>query len=139
MKEDVLSLVQEFGSRKKILFVHIRGVTGTPTHFRETFHDNGPTNMFPMIKAYKDIGFDGPLRSDDVPTMAGETNEHAGYEMKGSFVWYTVSKDCWMPFLQLKLTNKEVPLLKSQRFLVSLFIVDVHHQELFALLSLHPL
>jgi mannonate dehydratase len=40
--------------------------------------------MFRMMKAYKQIGFDGPLRSDHVPTMAGETNDSCGYEMKGS-------------------------------------------------------
>ncbi len=84
MNEDVLNLIHEFGEKKKIFFVHIRDVEGTPRHFRETFHDNGPTNMFKMMKAYKDAGFDGPLRSDHVPTMYGERNDHVGYEMKGN-------------------------------------------------------
>lgn len=84
MKEDVYSLIHEFGGKKNIFFVHIRDVTGTPDNFRETFHDNGPTDMFRMMKAYKETGFDGPLRSDHVPTMYGENNEHMGYEMKGN-------------------------------------------------------
>ncbi len=84
MNEDVHSLIHEFGSQKKIFFVHIRDVKGTPENFRETFHDNGPTNMYKMMKAYKEAGFDGPLRSDHVPTMAGESNDHPGYEMKGN-------------------------------------------------------
>lgn len=84
MGEDAQSLVYEFGSIKRIFFVHIRDVFGTRENFRETFHDNGPTDMFKMIKAYKEVGFDGPLRSDHVPTMAGETNANHGYEMKGS-------------------------------------------------------
>jgi mannonate dehydratase len=84
MNEDVESLIAEFGSAGKIFFVHIRDVAGTPSEFRETFHDNGPTNMYRMMKAYKKIGFDGPIRSDHVPTMAGESNEHFGYEMKGN-------------------------------------------------------
>ena len=62
----------------------MKDVIGTPTKFRETFPVNGPTNMFQLMKAYKQIGFDGPIRSDHVPTMAGETNDSAGYEMKGS-------------------------------------------------------
>jgi mannonate dehydratase len=53
-------------------------------NFTETCHDNGPTNMFKLMRAYKAIGFNGPLRSDNVPTMYGESNEHAGYEMKGN-------------------------------------------------------
>lgn len=83
MNEDVESLIHEFGNGK-IFFVHIRDVIGTPKKFRETFHDNGPTDMFRMMKAYKEAGFDGPLRSDHVPAMAGETNDSSGYEMKGS-------------------------------------------------------
>ena len=84
MNEDVKSLIHEFGRKEKIFFVHIRDVVGTPKEFRETFHDNGPTKMYQMIKAYNEIGFDGPIRSDHVPTMAGESNDHAGYEMKGN-------------------------------------------------------
>jgi len=84
MGEDVHSLIHEFGAKKKIFFVHIRDVVGIPNNFRETFHDNGPTDMFRMLKAYKNVAFNGPLRSDHVPTMAGENNEHLGYEMKGN-------------------------------------------------------
>lgn len=84
MGEDVSQLIEEFGKQKKIFFVHIRDVVGTADNFRETFHDNGPTDMFKMMQGYKNIGFDGPLRSDHVPTMYGESNDHAGYEMKGN-------------------------------------------------------
>jgi mannonate dehydratase len=84
MCEDVPALIREFGSQGKIFFVHFRDVEGTPGHFRETFHDNGPTNMPEMLKLYQQIGFEGPLRSDHVPTMAGEANEHAGYGMSGN-------------------------------------------------------
>jgi mannonate dehydratase len=37
-----------------------------------------------MILLYQKIGFNGAIRSDHVPTMAGESNEHFGYEMKGN-------------------------------------------------------
>lgn len=49
-----------------------------------TAWDNGPTNMFSLMKAYKAVGFDEPLCSDHVPTMAGEDNTNVGYEMKGN-------------------------------------------------------
>ncbi len=35
--------------------------------------------MFEAMKAYKRIGFDGPVRIDHVPTMAGENNKEPGY------------------------------------------------------------
>ncbi len=83
MGEDVKALINEFGT-ERIHFVHIRDVEGNADRFRETFHDNGPTKMPDLFKAYKAIGFEGPLRSDHVPTMAGESNSHYGYAMKGN-------------------------------------------------------
>jgi D-mannonate dehydratase len=82
MGEDVEALIEEF--KERIHFVHIRDINGTSENFRETFHDNGPTDMLRIMKAYKRIGFAGPLRSDHVPTMYGESNSHAGYEMNGN-------------------------------------------------------
>ena len=84
MNEDVLSMLHKHGKNNKIFFVHIRDVVGKPGNFRETFHDNGPTDMFSFMRAYKEVGFKGTLRSDHVPTMEGESNENVGYEMKGN-------------------------------------------------------
>ena len=36
-----------------------------------------------MLKLYHELGFDGPVRVDHVPTMAGESNEQPGYESLG--------------------------------------------------------
>ncbi len=82
MGEDVPALIGEW--RDRIRFVHIRDVAGTRENFRETFHDNGPTDMAAMLRRYREIGFTGPLRSDHVPTMAGEDNTHFGYGMQGN-------------------------------------------------------
>lgn len=84
MGEDVKALISEFGERKKIFFVHIRDVEGDRNNFRETFHDDGPTDMPDMLRAYRDAGFTGPLRSDHVPSMAGDDNTHHGYTINGS-------------------------------------------------------
>lgn len=82
MGENVPALIQEWKDR--IRFVHIRDVAGTREHFHETFHDNGPTDMAAMLRCYQEIGFTGPMRSDHVPTMAGEDNTHFGYGMLGN-------------------------------------------------------
>ena len=84
MGENVEELISEWGSQGKIHFVHIRDIRGDKNKFTETFHDNGPTDMAAMFDNYKKIGFDGPLRSDHVPTMEGEDNKHPGYGMKGN-------------------------------------------------------
>ncbi|MCX2450153.1 mannonate dehydratase [Pedobacter sp. PLR] len=84
MGEDVKALISEFGQRKKIFFVHIRDVEGNRNNFKETFHDDGPTDMPDMFRGYRDAGFTGPLRSDHVPSMAGDDNAQHGYTINGS-------------------------------------------------------
>ncbi|WP_046243495.1 SDR family NAD(P)-dependent oxidoreductase [Hymenobacter terrenus] len=83
MGEDVPALVQEFGAQGRIHFVHVRDVVGHADSFRETFPDNGPTDMAAVFRAYQAVGFAGPIRSDHAPTMAGESNAQPGYEAKG--------------------------------------------------------
>lgn len=81
MNADISETIRRFKDR--INFVHFRDVDGTAKKFRETWHDDGPTDMAKAIETYQDIGFDGPIRPDHVPTMAGDQNENPGYEMKG--------------------------------------------------------
>ena len=54
-----------------------------PTKFEETWHDAGKTDMLACMQAYRDIGFDGVLRPDHVPTVEGDSNAHAGYSSFG--------------------------------------------------------
>ncbi|MCC2591843.1 mannonate dehydratase [Tessaracoccus sp. OS52] len=75
-------LIREFG-RAKIPFVHFRDVRGTVEQFNETFHDDGQTDMAECLRAYRDVGFDGPIRPDHVPTLEGELNDRPGYAMLG--------------------------------------------------------
>lgn len=77
--ENIPAKILELGKMNKIFFVHFRDIRGTAEEFSETFHDDGQTNMFEAMKAYKRIGFDGPVRIDHVPTMAGENNKEPGY------------------------------------------------------------
>ena len=81
MGADIPSTIHRFADR--IRFVHFRDVIGVPTRFTETFHDEGQTDMAKAMAAYVDIGFDGPMRSDHVPTLDGEDNTHPGYEILG--------------------------------------------------------
>ena len=83
MGEDVNSVIKYFGERNKIFLAHFRDIRGTAEKFEETFHDDGQTDMFEAIKAYKEVGYDGFMRVDHVPTMEGEENGIPGYETMG--------------------------------------------------------
>ena len=60
---DIPSLIRHFGPR--IHYVHFRDVVGAVPRFRETFHDTGKTDMAACIRAYREIGFNGPARPDN--------------------------------------------------------------------------
>ena len=83
MTDDLPTVIRYFGNQQKIFFVHLRDVIGQPEKFQETFHDDGKTDMHACLEAYRDIGFDGVLRPDHVPTMAGDDNDNPGYSSIG--------------------------------------------------------
>jgi mannonate dehydratase len=83
MTGDLPALIRRFGARRRIFFVHFRDVRGTARRFVEVFHDEGPTDMLACMRAYAEVGFDGPLRPDHVPALEGETNDRFGYSNLG--------------------------------------------------------
>jgi mannonate dehydratase len=84
MGADIPALIKRWGKRDLIHFVHFRNVRGGKFNFEETFHDEGMIDMHAAMKAYYDIGFKGPIRSDHVPTMYGDSNAHPGYSTIGT-------------------------------------------------------
>jgi mannonate dehydratase len=83
MTDDVPAAIRHFGRQGKIFFVHFRDVRGTPERFVETFHDEGQTDMLACMRAYREIGFEGVLRPDHVPTLEGDSNDDPGYSSIG--------------------------------------------------------
>ena len=66
-------------------FIHFRNTKGTIENFRETFRDNGELDMGHLIKLYKRLGIDVPIRVDHVPTMKDEGTDVAGYAAIGRY------------------------------------------------------
>lgn len=86
MGVDIPTTIRRLGPH--IRYVHFRDVRGTPESFVETWHDNGPTDMVAAMRAYREIGFDGPIRPDHVPQLLGEDDEEPGYTTLGRlFAW----------------------------------------------------
>jgi len=83
MTDDLPAAIRHFGEQDKIFFVHFRDVQGDVDHFVEAFHDEGKTDMLACMEAYRDIGFEGLLRPDHVPTMLGDDNDRPGYSAIG--------------------------------------------------------
>jgi mannonate dehydratase len=83
MTDDLPGVIRHFGKQEKIFFVHFRDVRGTPEKFVEVFHDEGKTDLRACLEAYRDVGFEGVLRPDHVPTMEGDSNDNPAYSSIG--------------------------------------------------------
>ena len=70
MGADLIATAKHFG--KRIAFIHIRDVEGDKTDFTELFHDQGDTDQFALMRTYREIGLDVPVRGDHVPEMEGD-------------------------------------------------------------------
>lgn len=71
MGKDVLTSIREFGGQGKIFKVHFRNVDQPLPHFVETFIDNGYMDMYKVMKALREVNFDGVIIADHIPLMAG--------------------------------------------------------------------
>jgi mannonate dehydratase len=69
---NVIVAIYHFGRQNKIVFAHFRAVQGQVPKFDEVFMDEGDTDTFAAMKAYKDVGFEGPIRADHTPGVVGD-------------------------------------------------------------------
>jgi mannonate dehydratase len=95
MTDDIPAAVRHFHQKRGIPFVHFRDVRGTTTKFKETFHDDGPTNMLAAMAAYHEIGFDGPMRPDHAPTVYPDPNDPPGYTDRGRIFAIGYMRGLW--------------------------------------------
>ena len=75
LDNDLPAMIREFGKRGRIHFVHVRNLKiYAPGDFHETSHlsSDGSLDMFEVMKALYEIGFDGYLRPDHGRMIWGE-------------------------------------------------------------------
>lgn len=74
-ENDIPELIRYFGKKRKILFAHVRNIKIVSEKvFYETSHlsSEGSLDMFEIMKAYHDVGFDGYMRPDHGRMIWGE-------------------------------------------------------------------
>jgi len=63
-------MIRYFGAAK-IWKLHFRNVSAPLPHFVETFMDNGYYDMYQIMKAAREVNFDGIIILDHTPTVVG--------------------------------------------------------------------
>ena len=71
--EGILDAITWFGTRGRILYVHLRDVQGGAEDFRECFIDEGNSNVPAVISKLREIGFHGFLLDDHVPHLVNDS------------------------------------------------------------------
>jgi mannonate dehydratase len=86
MGEDIVKSIRRFADNGTLFFAHFRDIVGTADDFYETFHHEGKTDMYEAMKTYYEVGYDGIMRPDHVPTMYGDRNDMPSYAINGNLV-----------------------------------------------------
>jgi len=79
MGMDAVGAIKYFGERGKLWKIHFRNVTAPIPHFVETFVDNGYTDMWKLMRALREVNFDGVVIGDHFPQMAGGPRTSVAY------------------------------------------------------------
>ena len=69
---EIDEVIRYFGTRKKIFNIHFRNIVGRRNHFSEVFPDEGDMNMVRVAQTLRDVGFDGMVMPDHMPTHSDD-------------------------------------------------------------------
>ena len=103
-KNDLPAMIREFGDR--IYFAHLRNVNVVDNHFNETAHESntGSLDMYEIVKALQDVGFDGYIRPDHGRMIWGEV-ARPGYGLYDRALGVAYLNGLWEAVKQSKERN----------------------------------
>jgi mannonate dehydratase len=83
---EIYEVIRYFGSRGKIFNVHFRNIKGGFLNFTETFPDNGDVDMIRALRTYKEVGYDGMIMPDHVPTIEGDEDRLRAFSFAFGYI-----------------------------------------------------
>lgn len=81
MGKDVVETIHDFGKAGKLFKVHFRNVDQPLPHFVETFLDNGYMDMAKVMRAIREVDFDGVVIADHIPMMGNDPRIGTAYSI----------------------------------------------------------
>jgi mannonate dehydratase len=82
---EVFDVIRYFGQRKKIFNVHFRNIKGGFLNFQEAYPDEGDIDMLKAMRVFKEIGYDGMMMPDHVPSIPGDPGSYMGGKVAMAF------------------------------------------------------
>ena len=71
---DCLRAVRRFGELDRIFYVHFRDARGAAENFQGCFLGEGDLDLAEVIRTLGEVGFDGYLIDDYVPTIVNDSD-----------------------------------------------------------------
>jgi mannonate dehydratase len=84
--EEIYDVIRYFGNRRKIFNVHFRNIKGKFLNFQETFPDAGDVDMPRALRVYREVGYDGMVMPDHVPTIEGDDNRAQAFSFCHGYI-----------------------------------------------------
>ena len=84
--EQIFDVIRYFGTRGKIFNVHFRNIAGGFLNFRETFIDDGDVDMLKAMRVYREVGYDGMMMPDHVPSIDGDSGNLQGFAFAMGYI-----------------------------------------------------
>jgi len=67
-RTEILPIIKWVGERKQIFNIHMRNIKGGWNNFMEVYPDNGDMNFVEVIRALRDVGYEGMVMPDHTPS-----------------------------------------------------------------------
>jgi mannonate dehydratase len=84
--EEIYDVIRYFGKRGKLFNVHFRNIKGRFLNFQETFPDDGDVDMIRAMRAYEEVGYDGMIMPDHVPTIDGDAGHAQAFAFAFGYI-----------------------------------------------------
>jgi len=78
-KNEIIPIIKYFGERNQIFNIHLRNIKGGWNNFQEVYPDNGDMDFLEVIRALRDVGFDGMVMPDHVPSHEADENRDQAF------------------------------------------------------------
>lgn len=66
-KTEIIDIIHWIGAKDQIFNIHMRNIKGGWNNFQEVYPDNGDMDFVEVIRALRDVGYDGMVMPDHTP------------------------------------------------------------------------
>ena len=77
--KEILPIIKWVGERKQIFNIHLRNIKGGWNNFQEVYPDNGDMDFAEVIRALRDVEYDGMVMPDHIPSHADPASGLQGH------------------------------------------------------------